>query len=448
MTGRLLDVRTPLVQSDTIELGNRVYRKQVLPIGELNYKGRKLKFTPEYLRNVAAAFRRQAFDTVPIMLSDRDNSHTMALTAGGGEVMGLDVDETADKPGLYATVRLPKQAEGVVEDNRKVGVSVRIKENYERGDGEFFPAAMQHLLLTWDPRVTGMAPWEPVDLSDDDGELLDLSGLTWNTEEKEGNPMPQNTPAEGAGSDGAPDTAPARDNDALFQEFLEWQASRNGQADTVEVPVADDAEADAQGAEGADTAQAEGQDDADSAQAAEGAGPGFTAADVGISDDEFEEIAANALFGVTDDGADRQPAEVAASSDDDAVELSNADRDERYQALELSNRQLRQRLDAADYERERAQIVRSTGVPPHIVDLARPLLEGSGHSVELSNGEDVDAGEIVRGVFQQLGSTLKLLDLSQEIGQAPVSTEEQAAAEQRTARSQKFIADVGLNAWA
>lgn len=412
-----LDLRTPLVESTTIELGNGVYRKQVLPVGELNYKGRKLKFTPDYLRNIVSAHKRKAFDTVPTMLADKSNSHTMALLDGGGEVLGMEVDLDAvdpdtgkPAPGLYSTVRLSAAADEVVKDNPKVGVSVRLKENYERGDGEFFPAAMQHLLLTWDPRVAGMSKWQPVDLADDgdDAELIDLSGLVFEPPDKEGAQMPEKK---------ATDSGPAEggaDNDALFQEFLAWQAGRGGggeePAETVEV---DEAE----------TGEGEDQDDAEGADL-------FTDADL-------ERFATEALAAAG--------TEVAASDDDsDAVELSNAARDEEFRDVKLANSQLRQRLDAADYERERAELARSTGLPPSMIDLARPLLEGSGHSVELSNGDDIDAGEIVRSLISKFGETVRLLDLSDEIGQLAPPSEEQATTERRSAIASRFLESNGL----
>jgi hypothetical protein len=76
-------------------------------------------------------------------------------------------------------VRPDQQGEELLSRNPDVGVSARILEGYERADGEHYEAAIQHALITWDPRITGMKPWEVVGLSnEDDGmTVIDLSTL-------------------------------------------------------------------------------------------------------------------------------------------------------------------------------------------------------------------------------------------------------------------------------
>jgi hypothetical protein len=66
----------------------------------------------------------------------------------------------------------------VLRENPRLGVSARIVEQYARADGAFYPAAIQHVLATHDPRIPQLGSWEQVNLSNDDGEpvvTIDLS---------------------------------------------------------------------------------------------------------------------------------------------------------------------------------------------------------------------------------------------------------------------------------
>jgi hypothetical protein len=61
-----------------------------------------------------------------------------------------------------------------------LGVSARIVENYSRSDGKFFPAAIQHVLGTLDPRIPQLGSWEQVELANNPGTTVyDLSGSDW-----------------------------------------------------------------------------------------------------------------------------------------------------------------------------------------------------------------------------------------------------------------------------
>src|SRR5688500_17768401 len=161
----------PVAQSENTRLGPRVYRKQVLRPMELSYNGRKIKFDEAYFRNIEQAFQKGAFDTVPFVLADKENRHTMEPERAAGEVLGLE----ASADGLYATIRLSEDAAKIVADNPRFGVSARIVEGLARGDGFTAPAAVQHVLGTFDPRVTGLSPWETVELSNENQEVIDLT---------------------------------------------------------------------------------------------------------------------------------------------------------------------------------------------------------------------------------------------------------------------------------
>ncbi len=151
-------VLTPwLHQSAAIELGGQAWRKRLLPVGEINYQGRKLVFSRDYLEEIAAAFRKGAYDQVPFQLADAKNSHTNDPERFRGEV----TDMTVEPDGLWVTVRTTEAGSKVLQMNPRLGVSARIVEDYPRADGVFFPAAIQHVLGTLDPRIPELGSWLP-----------------------------------------------------------------------------------------------------------------------------------------------------------------------------------------------------------------------------------------------------------------------------------------------
>lgn len=410
-----VDVRTPVATGDAEQVGKRLWRKQVLPVGSFQVAGRKLEFTPDYCRQVADAFTAGAYDTVPTMLADKSNDHTMALLDEGGEVLALQ----AEPDGLYATVQLSEPAAERITRNKRCGVSVRIRENYDRADGQFYPAAMQHLLLTWDPRIPGMAPWEPIDLSTPAGGnavVLDLSSMTYDE--------PNTTPTSGGEPTMADLTPEELAQVRAAMPLLQRLQEGTGQDTAPPADESDEAEFERLAA---DIFGDLGDGDGD--------GIDWVGPDGEPGEDDDEETGDD---GEGDEPAEPAeppvpaPAEVAASNPGDGydyLELSNTGRDaDRARILELSNQ-----LDATNYERERDTLARQTGLPPSIIDLARPLLEGSGREVLLSNGSDrVDAGEVMRGVLHAVGQKIQLLDLSAALGTDEPDDEAKAAAEHRS----------------
>lgn len=172
-------ILSPVCDSAPIELSRKLYKKQVLPIRTINYKGRQINFDKSYLMELAKAYREGAFDQVPFMLADGDNKHTMDPDRFRGDVKGLSVEDD----GLYAYIELSDDATALIERNPKLGVSARIIEGLEHADGRQFGRAVQHVLGTLDPRVTGMKPWEEVSLSYESvDETVDLTNETYEQE--------------------------------------------------------------------------------------------------------------------------------------------------------------------------------------------------------------------------------------------------------------------------
>jgi hypothetical protein len=207
-------LQMPFDESEATQVGRRTYRKQILPVGSLEYEGRTLNFTREYLEDLANNFNSGAFDQVPFQLADPENRHTNDPERFRGEVKAL---ELADD-GLYGIVELTDDGAEVVEKNPKLGVSARIIEGIKDGAGN----AIQHVLGTLDPRVTGMGQWEAVNLSASDVGVVDLTAASYSQ------PVP------------ATSTTQPRTDDAAARELLQQMLQDDdGDATTVQLSAED-----------------------------------------------------------------------------------------------------------------------------------------------------------------------------------------------------------------
>jgi hypothetical protein len=281
-------------------------------MGSINYRGRMVTFDKAYLTDLAKGFADKIYDQVPFLLADRDNEHTMDPERFRGEVTGLEVTDT----GLDVMLELTDDAAELVRKNPKLGVSARIIEGLERADGVKAPRVLQHVLGTLDPRVTGMASWEEVALSEEVGVTVDMTSREVKMPEPEKPTPPTPTPE----SESAPQ------NDTRSAEVALAQAEAEAQL-------------------------------------------------VQLSQRQAGEI------------------EMLASND-----VQNRTRIEQ---LEIELAQERFRRD------QRAFV--DAGVPPVLVELARPLLELPATPViELSNSDTIDVGQIVRDILEETKGLIKL----------------------------------------
>lgn len=164
--------------------GRRLWRKQILPLTTIEYKGRKIRFDRQYHLDLVRSFKEKAVDQSSFQLADANNAHTNDPERQRGELVELK----AEKEGLFGYFELGDKGEAVVTANPKLGVSARIVENYRRADGKTFPRVLQHTLGTLDPRITGMKPWESVELSNEQVDsVIDLAGRTY---KEDGDKMP------------------------------------------------------------------------------------------------------------------------------------------------------------------------------------------------------------------------------------------------------------------
>lgn len=383
-------ILAPLDAEPVVELARspRIFRKQVLRTGEIDYKGRRIAFTPDYLDGLVAAYQERAFDAVPLVFADKDNTHTQAVDRIRGQVIGLE--RNGDR--LDAIVQAANDdAAALLRDNPYIGVSARIEQPIERADGQHWPAAIQHVLATANPRITGMGPWQPVDLAAEPGAVLDLSHLDFADTDEDATPETQ--------EDDVPDQAVFTPEEIARLRALLATDDTAEKADKADEPEVDGYEM--------------------------------------PSDDELAAIAAAAL----DD--DREPVAAGAELSAEAaaaLELAHS----RADRMEIELATLRAERDAARYERERDQLAETYGIPPRITELARPLLLGA-HVVELANGGSVDAGEVMRTVLKAVGEHVKLVDLS---GPAvfEASRDDDARAQERSREDEAaaYISQFGL----
>lgn len=167
---------TPYDLSAAVKVGNKMYRKQILALSTINYKGKKIKFDKAFLTDLANSFKDGAYDQVPFQLADADNRHNMDPERTRGELVGVELTDD----GLDGIFSVTDDGAKIIESNPKLGVSARIVQALEKSDGRSFKRAINHVLGTLDPRVTKMRPWQAVDLSEADKEIevVDLTAAT------------------------------------------------------------------------------------------------------------------------------------------------------------------------------------------------------------------------------------------------------------------------------
>lgn len=365
-------VLTPFVRTAARKTGDKLWRKRVLPVGDVQYQGRVLHFTPDYLQNLAATFRQQAYDQVAFQLAPGDNKHTNDPERYRGKVVAMD----AEPDGLWMTLQPTTAGERVLEDNPELGVSARIVEDYARSDGKFFPAAVQHVLGTLDPRIPGLGAWQAIEAANAVEVTIDLSGASFTGTGEEPGAMPELT----------------EDQQAKLAKLLEIPQDK---IDAVLAGLSAPPAPTGGGQEPPDPTDAE-----------------LEEMIAGLSEEDF--AALQAEF----DADTREPAAAGVTGLSGQAELAIELAQARADANAAQIERIQAKLDEEQFRTERTALISDVGVPPFVVDLARPLLEGSGRVVDLANGSQVDAGAVMRKVLTEFGKAVKMLDLSAEAGSA------------------------------
>jgi hypothetical protein len=382
MTKALL---TPMDLSKATSLGKNKFRKQILPLGSINYKGRKINFDRRFLSDLVRSFKNRAYDQVPFVLADGRNRHNEDPRNFRGSVRDLVLTDD----GLDAVLELSNDGAKLISDNPELGVSARIIEMLEKSDGRSFPRAIRHVLATMDPRVTGMRPWQPVDLSDDgDIEVVDLTAESY---ERKRN-MPKSKLSLGTID---PKTKTATiDLSALsddeFEALVDLGNEENVEIDPAtgkpvkKVPV--------------DTVNPDEEVDPDE-----------------IEDPDAEEEDPEAEESVVPSTGEQPPATAPASAvkkrkttvEEEAV-------DQGAVVASLSNEWAAFRKEQRGNEwKKRKVTLAKAGVPPFLLDLAEPVMLAEPQSIDLSSGDSVDAKDTIEKMLEGFTG---VVDLTAEMG--------------------------------
>lgn len=429
-------VLTPFTAGEAVELGNRVWRKRLLPVGEVDYKGRTLRFTRDYLGQIVTAFNDRAYDQVPFQLADSANTHTNDPERTRGEITGMELGDD----GLYVTAELTPEGEKVLAANPKLGVSARIVEDYARSDGRFFKSAVQHVLGTLDPRIPGLGAWEAIEAASPEPEqVLDLSAESFTDTAPEdraaltAEKQQENHAGDGADPEGGAPVADLTDQQkarldkllALPDDVLDALAAGGTVVTPEELAALTDPGED-------EAEEGDSKDDGD-ALAEEIAA--LSDEDLAALQAEFEAEQQTAEPGFRPNYMpEGEPVGASLAHDEYqfAINMANARAEETARELAVVTARLREE----DYQGEKRRLA-DLGVPPYITELAKPLLEGAGHAVELANGKTVDAGAVMRSVLTEFARQVKLLDLGAELG-TPMDEPEDAGREEQ-ARSRDDV---------
>ena len=366
-TGKVVNMSTSIMTpmttpSDTdIRLsksGRVAFWKQILPKKSVDYTAKDgsrqtLNFDEKYLTDLAAA---TAVDKVGFLLADVNNSHTMDPERWRGEVVKMQVRDD----GLYGKIVFPsEEAAKAVMDNPSLGVSARIREGVQRSDGSTVPRGIIHVLGTLDPQISGMADWQTADLSQSGDSVLDLTHEKYEEpvmadkkKTDEAKPLADYTEAE-------INAMTEEELDDFLTEFVPEISS-----------IVDSDEDDSD------------EDDSD--------------------DEDGDRDAARTLVKT---GADM--------SKDHSQDIELANSRAAY-ATTRADEALR-RLAAAEWESAESKYL-AAGVPPHLLELAKPVLNRPDDMViDLSNSDedDVNVSAVVRGLLDAAKGTI---DLSNEEG--------------------------------
>lgn len=366
-------VRTPLATGTALELGNKLWRKEILKAGTIHYKGGKFEATPEYLDSVLAAYQDGAIGSVPFTFVDDTGAHVEAPERRRGNVVGLERTAT----GLDGIFALDDDADELVQKDRKFGVSVLIKHDRTTGGGKHYPAVLAHVAGTYDPVINNLGDWEEIAASNDAVDVLDLLALT---------SAPQDAPTKGSTMAEATTLTP--EETAQLRSLL-------AKIDAA-VPAGTTAEPETAPAV-AEVVEAE------------------------LTDEELQRLADGIL---SEDGAVEviEPDLIAASNDsnDEVLALS-----QRVEAAEQARRDIELRLAQSEkreadtaFAAEKVELAQKHGIHPRITEMAKPLLHGTaGKVLALSNGNELDVADLMRKVMVEIATSPRL-DLSQAKGSA------------------------------
>lgn len=420
-------VRTPLDSVPALALGNRRYRKQLLKTGPLHYQGGVVDISAEMIGGIVQAFDAKAQTKVPFQLADANNAHTMDPLRRKGFVTALH--QTSD--GLDGIIELEDEAAGLVDSDPEFGVSVLVSP-ITTGEGQSYDHVLQHVLGTYSPVITSLEPWSIAASQTPADGLVDFLALAAEDAENKAEPAtdaPQDDDAP-APTDSAT-SSPSSDEGVT--DPSEEEPAVPSLKDMLADASADDLKALRAKLDEVDPPKpAEGDDDEPTDDAATDESTDDADDDSAPSDEEIE-----AMLTTADDLETESPEQVAAShaagESDNAIALANMS--SQLEEMRLANEVTSKKLAEAEWKTEKDAWIHAN-IPPHILGLCEPFLNGASKTLALSNGGDKErvAGQL-RKVLTEISKQAPNLGLSQ--GQIGTSEEADQAREEAEARAAK-----------
>lgn len=384
-----MPVRTELAS----RVGPRLWRKTILKTGHISKGGIELDVDRAYLEEIIKNFTAGAKDQVQFVLGHDENPEKFR-----GELRGLEIANENELVGLFETTTAGSQ---MIEDNPRLGASVAVLDNFERADGRKYGPTLLHVAATLDPEVAGLGNWARAELSAKT-QIIDLSAQDGKETESRGDPVASLTD----------------EQVSKLLKLIEGDGKSPG-ADDKKTDVKDETKSETK-----DECKNETQSKVDSKKEDES------------SEDELDDMTKTADEIEGKDNNSKKPELIAAGADDEdneALLLANA----RIDAQEMRIAHLQRERDDERFKAEKEDLARNFGIPQDVVELARPVLHGTGHTLELSAGKQVDVGQVMRKVLHELGRRYaKALDLGAEYGTADAED----VATKRQADTDAFIA--------
>lgn len=352
------------------KIGPRMFRKTIMRPGHISKNGVELDVDRPFMEQLIANFTAGLRESVTLQLADRLNRHNEDPERVRGRLAGLEL--TPDDQ-LVGTFETSEAGAKVLETYPYIGCSPSIDLRFERADGRQAGPTLLHVAATTDPEVSQLGEW--LALSADYDQVIDLTAPA----------EAPHTEATTSAGPGGEVTEPEEAGPVAQLNEEELAAIRSV------LPIFQKA-------------------------IDEPAPPTVDKPDAPAPEVEFTDADIDAALDADDEPEPAEPELVAASADHtEALNLAKARID--AQGIELAR--LRNERDLERYEAEKLTLAKDYGIPQDVTELARPLLFGTGRTVELSAGKQVDAGQVIRTVLHELGRRYaKALDLGAEYGTA------------------------------
>lgn len=431
---------TPLDFSRGERVGRRAFRKQILRKQSITYKGQKIDFDDPLLKELVRNFNKGAYDQVPFQFADGKNQHNEDPRNFSGELVSVEL--TND--GIDGIFDLTSDGIKAVKRNPKLGVSARIMDAVEHADGRKFGRSIRHVLATMNPRITGMQPWQAIDLSEEEEtEVVDLTAETI----QERNTMATKTKAKAKtakvrrSSTGVVSVKTATGttevdlsalSDEEFQGLIDLAVEAGEDEDTNDevVDVTDELE------DEDDEDEEDDDEDSDDEDEEEDDDEDDEETDLAIPD-AFKKNIKGKKGKAPEAGVDEK---VKGNLTKKVVTKRKKGKKVAPPAFVSADLSILDRAAANEWKRERRGFVRD-GVPPYMLDLAEPILsKRETVMVDLSEDESVDASGIVRDMLE---AARGYIEIKPEIGHSVDLSNEDAETNPATALSEAWDKEYG-----